>query len=293
MRIERFVPFLAAAALTAGAAVSVAAQAKLVEISVCVIEDGMLREVRADYDAVTGDTTLAGRPFSGVHRTTTPPYAAGAAWYINNGTFTYQGSRYVKYGLPRVLGVTEISRVGNADGIPIFAEAGGSAPYGVLYVPVRPGCEFQPYQAEIVEEPAGGGQVPVRVVESDEMRIGAEPETVGIEEIRFTSRTTEVLLRFYSAGQPYPGQLHAPGGELTMFLRDQEGNEYDLLDQEGWLGPEAGGFGSYTVPASTERLVILYFEPVNSPTAVNRLDLVEGECAEGCWHFYDIRLQDR
>ena len=293
MRIDRLVSFLAAAALTAGAAVPIAAQATLVDIGVCVVQEGTLREMRAQYDTSTGDTTVAGRPFSGVHRTTTPPYAAGAAWYINSGPFTYQGNRYVKYGLPRVLGVTEVSRVGHADGIPIFSEAGGSAPYEVLYVPVRPGCEFQPYQMEIPTDHSADGRIPVRVVESDEMRIGAEPETLGIEEIRFTSRTTEVLLRFYSAGQPYSGRLHAPGGELAMFLRDGHGNEYELMDQEGWLGPEAAGFGSYTVPADTERLVILYFEPVFDPAGVNRLDLVEGDCAEGCWHFYDIRLQDR
>jgi hypothetical protein len=31
-------------------------------------------------------------------------------------------------------------------GVPIFAEQGAMAPHNVLYVPVRPGCEMQPYQ---------------------------------------------------------------------------------------------------------------------------------------------------
>jgi hypothetical protein len=57
--------------------------------------------------------------------------------------------RYVKYGLPRVLGVNEVTRVGEFQGVPIFAEAGRTAPYEVIYVPVRPGCEFQPYQTEV------------------------------------------------------------------------------------------------------------------------------------------------
>jgi hypothetical protein len=32
--------------------------------------------------------------------------------------------------------------------VSLFAEAGQTRP-DVIYVPVRPGCEFQPYQAEV------------------------------------------------------------------------------------------------------------------------------------------------
>jgi hypothetical protein len=53
----------------------------------------------------------------------------------------------VRYGLPRVLGVNEVTRMGEFQGVPLFAEAGQSRPE-VVYVPVRPGCEFQPYQVE-------------------------------------------------------------------------------------------------------------------------------------------------
>ncbi|HYW05999.1 MAG TPA: hypothetical protein VE913_03530, partial [Longimicrobium sp.] len=58
-------------------------------------------------------------------------------------------TRYVKYGLPRVLGVSEVSRVGEFQGVSLFAETGMTGRPEVIYVLVRPGCEFQPYNIEI------------------------------------------------------------------------------------------------------------------------------------------------
>ena len=55
----------------------------------------------------------------------------------------------MKYGLPRVLGVNEVTRTADFMGVPVFAEAGATAATEVVYVPVRPGCEFQPYQLEV------------------------------------------------------------------------------------------------------------------------------------------------
>ncbi|HEX8359087.1 MAG TPA: hypothetical protein VF613_03145, partial [Longimicrobium sp.] len=75
-------------------------------------------------------------------------YAANATWFINNEPVMFQNRRFVKYGLPRVLGVNEVTRVGDFQGVPVFAEAGQTRP-DVIYVPVRPGCEFQPYQTEV------------------------------------------------------------------------------------------------------------------------------------------------
>ena len=113
------------------------------EIRVCVVENGALREVTAMYNTQTGDTTWTGgqMPMTG--------YAAGATWFINNEPITVMGRRYVRYGLPRVLGVNEVRRMGDFQGIPVFAEAGMTGTPEVLYVPVRPGCEFQPYQLEV------------------------------------------------------------------------------------------------------------------------------------------------
>ena len=59
------------------------------------------------------------------------------------------GRIYVKYGRPWVLGVNEVTRTADFRGVPVFAEAGAGAKIEVVYVPVRPGCEFQPYQISV------------------------------------------------------------------------------------------------------------------------------------------------
>ncbi|HEY0037713.1 MAG TPA: hypothetical protein VGB66_13540 [Longimicrobium sp.] len=117
-------------------------------ISVCVVENGMLRNVEAEYTSATGDTTVAGRRFGEAYPATAPAYAAGTGWYIQGEPIMIDRRRYVKYGLPRVLGVNEVTRVGDHQGVPVFAETGTTRP-DVVYVPVRPGCEFQPYQSEV------------------------------------------------------------------------------------------------------------------------------------------------
>ncbi|HEX9936671.1 MAG TPA: hypothetical protein VGB15_06100 [Longimicrobium sp.] len=110
------------------------------DISVCVLQNGQLTTVTAQYNPATGDTT--GVP------SVTEGYAANATWFINNEPITFNGRRYVKYGLPRVLGVTEVTSSGTFEGVPVFAEAGAASP-DVIYIPVRTGCEFQPYQVEV------------------------------------------------------------------------------------------------------------------------------------------------
>jgi hypothetical protein len=112
-------------------------------IRVCAIEDGALQEVLAQYNPVTGDTLVNGRLFRTAHPTG-PQYADGAVWYAENQPITLRGLRYVKYGLPRVLGVLDLVPLAEYRGLRVFAEAGASNPE-VVYVPVRPGCEFQPY----------------------------------------------------------------------------------------------------------------------------------------------------
>jgi hypothetical protein len=119
-----------------------------VDIRVCVVEAGALREVTARFNRTTGDTTVNGQEFSVAYPATTG-YAGGATWYINTEAITVNGRRYVRYGLPRVLGVNEVTRTGEFQGVSVFAEAGATGTPEVVYVPVRPGCEFQPYQLEI------------------------------------------------------------------------------------------------------------------------------------------------
>ncbi|HEX5872189.1 MAG TPA: hypothetical protein VFY65_17285, partial [Longimicrobium sp.] len=89
------------------------------EIRVCVVENGALREITAMYNTQTGDTTVNGQRIPA-----TMGYAAGATWYINNEPITVMERRYVRYGLPRVLGVNEVTRAGEFQGVSVFAEAG-------------------------------------------------------------------------------------------------------------------------------------------------------------------------
>jgi hypothetical protein len=116
------------------------------DIQVCVLQNGQLANVTATYNTTRGDTTVNEQPFATVFPVT-GEYAANATWFINNTPITFQNRRFVKYGLPRVLGVGEVTGVGEFQGTPVFAEAGQTRP-DVVYVLVRPGCEFQPYQTE-------------------------------------------------------------------------------------------------------------------------------------------------
>lgn len=121
-------------------------------ISVCVLSNGALKEVSASRNTRTYDT-LVTVPSGPVHFRAVYPndasYAADHVWYINNNALRHRGRRYRKYGLPRVLGVSEIARVTSSVGpVPLFAETGAPDLPEVLYVPVRVGCEFQPYQLE-------------------------------------------------------------------------------------------------------------------------------------------------
>jgi hypothetical protein len=61
--------------------------------------------------------------------------------------------QYVKYGWPRGVAPDSLSLLGYHHGVGVYGVL-GDAPenFGVLYVPVRPGCWFQTYQFEGVGE---------------------------------------------------------------------------------------------------------------------------------------------
>jgi hypothetical protein len=117
------------------------------DIRVCVVENGMLTEIAVQYDATTGDSTVAGRPFREAHPAGAG-YAGGAPWYIGNEPVVIGGVRYLKYGLPRVVGTSDVTSGGTYMGVPVFTERGPAGTPDVIYLPVRPGCEVQPYQRE-------------------------------------------------------------------------------------------------------------------------------------------------
>ncbi|HET7273913.1 MAG TPA: hypothetical protein VFI91_01970 [Longimicrobiaceae bacterium] len=120
------------------------------DIRVCVIEGPAIVDVDAVYVPATGDTVVVvdgvRRPFSEAYPAVAPAYAASTTWFINNDSIQVMDNDYVKFGVTRVVPATRLQRVGAYEGVGIFAETGAETPQQILYVPVRPGCEFQPYQ---------------------------------------------------------------------------------------------------------------------------------------------------
>ena len=117
------------------------------QIQVCVLQDGALASVTVTRDPATGDTTVNGVPFAQAFPDTAAALAENAAWYTAGEPITFQGRRFVKFGGERVLDVSDVARVGEFRGVPLFAPP--AARTDVIYIPVRHGCEFQPYAVEV------------------------------------------------------------------------------------------------------------------------------------------------
>ncbi|HEU4886107.1 MAG TPA: hypothetical protein VFT45_27965 [Longimicrobium sp.] len=114
-------------------------------LTACVVRNGELAEVEFEYNLLTGDSVYQGVPFSRAFPLENG-YAGAARWYVDNLAIAYQpGPRFIKYGLPRPLRPDQITRIGEYDGVGVYGEAGWTDFHDVIYLPVRPGCWFQPY----------------------------------------------------------------------------------------------------------------------------------------------------
>src|SRR6185436_22707 len=92
------------------------------------------------------DSTYHGQPIAQAFPVDST-YAWNAAWYTSSEPVRVLGGTYVKYGLPRILGMTEVVPVATFRGVTVFAEEGRDTAHSeVIYLPTRPGCEFHPYQ---------------------------------------------------------------------------------------------------------------------------------------------------
>jgi ABC-type phosphate transport system substrate-binding protein len=122
------------------------APATLTTVRVCLVREARMERVEAEVDPATGDTTVAGRTFLQAYPVTSE-YASQARWYWDNVPITFDGRRYIKLGLPRVLEPSEVEPIGSYAGIAVFAEPRRQlGPADRLYVPVSPGCTFQAYE---------------------------------------------------------------------------------------------------------------------------------------------------
>ncbi|MBB4636562.1 hypothetical protein [Longimicrobium terrae] len=115
------------------------------DLSVCVVEHGAFRQVPIKYNIRTGDSTYNGQSFGQVFPVS-GEYAAATQWYVDNEVVLWMSTRYVKYGRPRELGPTDVTRVGEFRGVSVFVETGVTGRPYVIYLPVRPTCEFHPYE---------------------------------------------------------------------------------------------------------------------------------------------------
>lgn len=121
-------------------------------LTVCVVTTDKLHNVQATYDPATGDTLVGTAPFSSVHRLHSG-YAVTHRWYQDNESIVWAEQVYARSGLPLVIGVNELSMVGVTVGANVYADAGvrlygpdgKMRPPTVVYIPVRPGCEFHRY----------------------------------------------------------------------------------------------------------------------------------------------------
>jgi hypothetical protein len=133
--------------------ISVAAMSQTQKINICIIDQKQLKTVSADYNQATGDTTLLANGkkkfFREVYPAAGREYAANASWYINNDAITIRTKKFVKYGLPRVLGTTDVVRAAEYKGVGVYVETGTKGVPDVIYIPARSGCEFQPYQRQL------------------------------------------------------------------------------------------------------------------------------------------------
>jgi hypothetical protein len=119
----------------------------MIPIRVCVVEGGELREVEAMVSPATGDTLVNQRRFSDVYPETMG-YAATRDFYIRSEAVTWNRTRYVQFGLTRIIPANALIRAGEYQGVPVFRERNVTGTSDVLYMPVRSGCEFQVYQRE-------------------------------------------------------------------------------------------------------------------------------------------------
>jgi hypothetical protein len=77
-----------------------------------------------------------------------PRYAGNETWFAQDSSITVQGRSYRKYGLPRIVGINEITPYATYRGVPMFQEEGPNGTPEVLYAPVGASCEVQPYLVE-------------------------------------------------------------------------------------------------------------------------------------------------
>jgi alpha-tubulin suppressor-like RCC1 family protein len=190
------------------------------QIAVCVVTaQGAIQNVPATFRPHVGDTVVDGRRFGEVHSTAQPQYAAGQTWFIQNERMMTMGRTYVQFGVQRVPDTRILNRVGSYEGVPLFAEFGASHPPSVLYLPIRPGCEMQPYQVYHF--------------------MPARPQPTSVEPLRIPTGALRLIT--ISAGGRHTCGLTSDGSAYCWVEQEPEEPEDDTIPDR--RGPEAVAAG--------------------------------------------------
>lgn len=124
---------------------------------------------------------------------------------------------------------------------------------------------------------------PTQILEVKSIGALSQPYFKPIE-LRQTGITTELTVNLSISQQDIQGTLNAPGSSDAFYLRDNNGTKYKIVDQLGF-----GGFVTKTLRKGDEIELVLIFEKM--PENITSFSLIEGDCSEGCWHAYDIKVE--
>jgi hypothetical protein len=75
-------------------------------------------------------------------------YAGQESWFTQGQAITLQGRSYMKYRGERRVPLTQLRRVGDYQGIPLYSAPADSVRPQAVYVPARVGCIFNAYVRE-------------------------------------------------------------------------------------------------------------------------------------------------
>jgi hypothetical protein len=131
----------AAAVLLAllGTAEHMAAQAEMV--TTCVASGSQL----TPFQMAAGDTAAFQDSLRRAHPAPSPGYAAEQPWFSGKGWIPFHQQPWSKASVPRFLDLRLLRRVGEHEGVGVYAEHRAWWRVHAVYLPVRAGCEFQPY----------------------------------------------------------------------------------------------------------------------------------------------------
>jgi hypothetical protein len=133
--------------------------AMLPDTLVCVVDRGSpagLRQLPAKLEGGTVVILVDGeiRPLEAVHPVSMiAGYAGREPWLTRGDPITLEGRRYLRTGGERRVGLMLLRRLGEHQGILLFAGQEDPPPADALYVPTAPGCIFQPYVREDLIRP--------------------------------------------------------------------------------------------------------------------------------------------